>query len=198
MTYLIIGTILAIGSAGYLTSCNIRSGTSDKQTTIAKDTTKQDAIQENTFEGMRKMALSVTADQLGLVLSSDNTIVYGVIMDWGMNEGIATVVSYQTGDASLYISSGGGVIGGGQHKNVNIAAKQFVSKAQACLHHAIKTDSTTLPIANEVKFYLLTNKGVFTGKEQMKNFENNSSYWLELFQEGNNVLTELRKQAKNQ
>jgi len=27
----------------------------------------------------------------------------------------------------------------------------------------------------------------------MKNFENNSSSWLKLFEEGNNVLTELRK-----
>jgi len=47
-----------------------------------------------------------------------------------------------------------------------------------------------------VKFYLLTNNGVYVGQEQMKNFENNSSTWSKLFEEGNIVLTELRKTSE--
>ena len=105
----------------------------------------------------------------------------------------ATTVSYQTGDASLYLSSGGGVIGGGQHQNVNSAAKQFVTLAQTFLDKTAKTETKPLPATDEVKFYLLTNKGVFVGQETMKNFENKSSSWLKLFEEGNNVITELRK-----
>jgi len=53
-----------------------------------------------------------------------------------------------------------------------------------------------LQSTDEVKFYLLTNKGIFAGQEQMKKFENNSSTWLKLFEEGNNVLTELRKTSE--
>ena len=109
----------------------------------------------------------------------------------------ATTVSYQTGDASLYISTGGGVIGGGQHQNVNRAAKQFVSLAQTFLDKTTKTETTALPSTNEVKFFLLTNKGVFVGQEQMKNFENNSSAWLKLFEEGNKVLAQLRLTTEN-
>ncbi|NTV41414.1 MAG: hypothetical protein HGA61_04035 [Candidatus Moranbacteria bacterium] len=93
---------------------------------------------------------------------------------WKVSGAIATIVSYQTGDASLYLSSGGGVIGGGQHQNVNSAAKQFVSLSQTFLDKTTKTETTPLPLTDEVKFYLLTNKGVFVGQEQMKNFENNS------------------------
>ena len=121
------------------------------------------------------------------------TVVYGVIMDWEMGGAIATIISYQTGDASLYLSSGGGVIGGGQHQNVNSAAKQFISVAQTFLEKTIKTETTPLPSTDEVKFYFLTNKGVFVGQETIINFENNSSPWLKLFEEGNNVLTEIRK-----
>lgn len=44
-----------------------------------------------------------------------------------------SAVLHQTGEASLYLSLGGGVIGGGQHQNVNSAAKQFVSLAQTFL-----------------------------------------------------------------
>nr|WP_321453195.1 hypothetical protein [uncultured Carboxylicivirga sp.] len=109
-----------------------------------------------------------------------------------MGGATATTVSYQTGDASLYLSSGGGVIGGGQHLNVNKAAKQFVSLAQTFIDKTTKTETTDLPAIDEVKFYLLTNKGIFVGQEQMKNFENNSSDLMKLFEEGNNVLSQLR------
>ncbi len=151
---------------------------------------------ENAFEGLRNMAFSATPEQLGLSLSTEKTVVYAVIMDWEMGGATATTVSYQTGDASLYLSSGGGVIGGGQHRNVNIAAKQFISLAQTFLDKATKTEATPLPSRDEVKFYMLTNKGVFAGQETIKNFENNTSPWLKLFEEGNNVLTELRKTSE--
>ncbi len=195
MTYIISGIILAGGLVFYLTSCRNKSTADGKQSVSDQDTTKSKVHQtkENAFEGLRNMAFSATPEQLGLSLPKDKTVVYGVIMDWEMDGAIATTVSYQTGDASLYLSSGGGVIGGGQHQNVNSAAKQFVSLAQTFLDKTVETSTTPLPLTDKVKFYLLTNKGVYAGQESMKNFENNSSTWLKLFEEGNNVLTELRK-----
>lgn len=151
---------------------------------------------ENAFEGLRDMAFSATPEQLGLSLPTNKTVVYGVIMDWEMGGATATTVSYQTGDASLYLSSGGGIIGGGQHQSVNSAAKQFVNLAQTFLDKTVKTETTPLPSTDDVRFYLLTNNGTFVGQETIKNFENNSSSWQKLFEEGNNVLTELRKTSE--
>lgn len=148
---------------------------------------------ETAFEDLRSMAFSTTPEVLGLSLPADKISVYGLIMDWGMDGAVATSVSYQTGDASLYLSSGGGIVGGGQHQNVNSAAKKFVSLGQVFLDKAIKTQTTALPAADQVKFYFLTNNGIYVGQDIMKNFENNSSPWLKLFEEGNNVLTELRR-----
>ena len=198
MTYIIIGIILAGGLVFYLTSCGNKTTVKDNQTTNYQDTSKPKVhlTKENSFEGLRNMAFSATPEQLGLSLPTDKTVVYGVIMDWEMGGATVTTVSYQTGDASLYLSSGGGVIGGGQHQNVNSSAKQFVDLAQTFLDKTTKTETTSLPSTDEVNFYLLTNKGVFVGQEQMKNFENNSSPWLPLFEEGNNVLTELRKTSE--
>lgn len=147
----------------------------------------------NKFQDLRSMALSITAEQLGIILPLDKTVVYGVVMDWEIGDGIVTLVSYKTGDASLYLSSGGGIIGGGQYANVNAAARQYVEKAQSFLVNADKTTTTTnLPAKNELHFYLLTNKGVFLGKEEISNIENNSSQWIDLFTEANIVITELR------
>jgi hypothetical protein len=195
MAYIILGIILAGALVFYLVSCKNKSTASNKQITKSQDNNKTEVYQtkENIFEEFRNMAFTSTPEQLGLSLPTDNTIVYGVIMDWGMARATATIVSYQTGDASLYLSSGGAVIGGGQHQNVNSAAKQFVTLAQTFLGKTTKTVATGLPDTDVVKFYLLTNKGVYVGQDQMKNFENNSSVWLKMFEQGNNVLTELRK-----
>ena len=139
------------------------------------------------------MALTVTPEQLGLVLPSDKHIVYGVIMDWAMDDAIATTVAFSSGDASLYLSSGGGTIGGGQHEKVSAVAKSFVDLAQTMLTKSTKTEATPLPRQDVVNFYLLTNRGIHVGQDEMNNFQNNSSNWLNLFIEGNNVLAELRK-----
>ncbi len=71
------------------------------------------------------MAFTTTPEQLGLSMPTDKTSVYGVAMDWEMGSATATTTAYQTGDASLYLSSGGGVIGGGQHQKINSAAKHY-------------------------------------------------------------------------
>jgi hypothetical protein len=115
ITYIIIGIILVGGLVFYLTSCVNKSTANDNQTISDQHTTKPKVHQtkENAFEGLRNMAFTATPEQLGLSLPADKTVVYGVIMDWEMGGATATTVSYQTGDASLYLSSGGGVIGGG-------------------------------------------------------------------------------------
>jgi hypothetical protein len=194
MIYIISGIIIAGGLVFYLASCGNKSFAKDNRINTTQDTIKTKVHQtyENAFEGLRNMAFSTTPEQLGLSLQTGRIIVYGVIMDWEIGGAIATTVSYQTGDASLYLSSGGGVIGGGEHQNVNRAAKQFVSLAQTFLNKTTETEKTSLPGTGEVNFYLLTNKGIYIGKEQMKNFESNSSPWLKLFEAGNNVLTEIR------
>jgi hypothetical protein len=146
----------------------------------------------NPFQELRNKAFNVTAKELGIILSENETKVYGIVMDWEMGGATASTVAFQTGDASLYLSSGGGVIGGGTHQNVKIAAKNFVKMADSFFEKSTKTENNTLPEANSVNFYLLTNKGVYVAREKMENFENNSSEWISLFEQGNRVLTELR------
>ncbi len=199
MTYLIIGIFLAIGLF-YMTMSQNNSEANDnpKPTRQNSEKPKTHQTQSNAYEGLRNMAFSTTAERLGLSLPADKTTVFAVIMDWGMDGAIATTVAYQTGDASLYLSTGGGVIGGGQHQNVNDAAKKFVDFAQSYLPNSTKTESNKLPKSDEVLFYFLTNDGMYVGKEHMDNFKTNSSPWLKLFEEGNKVLTELRIVNENQ
>ena len=148
ISYIInIGFLIAGGLSYFLfTSCGDKKTINNSQTS-QPDTTKQKTIEtkENAFLDLRSMAFSVTPEQLKLSLPADKTLVYGIVIDWEMNGATATIVSYQTGDASLYLSSGGGVIGGGQHENVSNASKHFVTFGQSFIDKATKTEKTTNP-----------------------------------------------------
>ncbi len=195
MIYSVLGLLVVGGLIFFLTSCNNKSKADGQAEQQSLDTTQRQKVNPNNnpYAEMRNMALGVTADQLGVQLPADQTKIYGVVMDWDLPEGTATLISFVSGDASLYLSSGGGVIGGVGHDNVKQATLAFIDKAGKYLSKTTKTETTTLPDKDGVRFYLLTNKGKFVGQEQMKNFENNSSEWLDLFEEGNKVITELHK-----
>jgi hypothetical protein len=196
MTYLFIVLIVIASLVFYIVRSTKMTKTSDKSEKPAASTSND--AQENAYEGLRSLALNMSADTLGITLPSDKIVVYGVVMDWNMGKAIATLTAFQTGDASLYLSSGGGILGGGPRPSVNSVARQLVAAASEYIDKARKTETTPLPGSNEIRFYLLTNKGTYEVREEMKNFENKTSPWLGLFNEANNVLTALRLTMKQQ
>lgn len=125
-----------------------------------------------------------------LNLNVEENEAYGIIVDWNVGNGIVTITSFNPGEASMYLSSGGGV--GGQHESVRNAVKTYLAKGQTFLGKATQTEENNLPNEYEVHFFLITKQGKFFGKDNMANMENGSSDWLTLFEEANNVLTELR------
>ena len=194
MIYVVTGLLAISGLVFYLTSCNSKSKAGGQVEQQLQDTTKRQKVDPNNnpYTDMRNMALGVTTDQLGVQLPADQTKIYGVVMDWDVGEGTATLVSFTTGDASLYLSSGGGFIGGGGHDNVIKATTNFIKKSERYLDRASLTEATPLPDKNGLTFYFLTNKGKFKATEQMENIESEKSQWLDLFTEANNLITEIR------
>jgi hypothetical protein len=134
----------------------------------------------------RERALKSTPEQLKISLPSDTTKVFGVIIDKQTSKRRITIVTFQTGYASLIIFNGGITL-----EYVNNVAKQFVSLAQSYLDKTTKTETMPLPDKHHVNFYLLTNKGVFVGQETMKNLKNNTSPLLGLFLAGTKVEADI-------
>jgi hypothetical protein len=190
MIYIIIGIILVGGLAFYLTSCNIKQTSSDQ--CLDSNKVKKTKVQENPYPGLRGQSLSVTPDQLQLMLDDRNTSLYGIVMDWDIGEAVATVVAFQTGDASLYISTGQIYIGGYAHENIRSAALVFLREGQKYLKNAVLTTETPLPDKGCVRFYFLTNKGKYFLQETEENIESKKSDLTNLFDLGNRVITEYR------
>jgi hypothetical protein len=91
--------------------------------------------------------------------------VHVVLMDWHVTRGTVTVLAAVDGTASLYLSSGGGFLGGGQrHEQLNRQAKQAVALAQVILPQFQSASTYPLPAPGWVSFYAATSSGVYTAQ----------------------------------
>jgi len=109
-----------------------------------------------TYAMMRRHALETR------VPGARRDAVQSVLMDWHVDRGTVTVVATADGTASLYLSSGGGLIGGGQrYAEIREAALHAVSVATSHRSHFDLTEMTALPALGDVTFYLITGEGVW-------------------------------------
>lgn len=122
---------------------------------------------ETVYQGLRNMVLCGTRERFGLGPTSSPNEPWGVVMDWGVTSGTATVMALSDGSASIYLSSGGGYLGGQKQEPVKNAALHAVEVAREYPSQMKKTTDYNLPATEEVIFYLLTDSGVLTasGKE---------------------------------
>jgi len=187
ISYLLIGIISIVG-IGILISCNNKS-----KKEIIDNPQKEEKIKEqNPYMDMRKMALEVTAEQLGLQIPNDYIKVYGIITDLDMNGGTVTIVTYVTGDTSIYLSSGGGYIGAGQHESVRKVTKEFVDNGHLISFKGKQYENTDLPTNGNANFYFLSNARNTKITESIVKMESGESEFSKLFAELNNVMTEIR------
>jgi len=149
---------------------------------------------KDVYLGLRNMALGMTREKAGLPATFAATEPWGVIMDWVVSQATATIIAFSNGHASIYLSAGGGFIGGGEsHESVRNAAKKMVAVARVCQPHTHSTSEYPLPQKqDEVLFYLLTDAGIFTAdalKEDLSNYHH--PLW-QLHDAAQSVITEYR------
>jgi hypothetical protein len=160
-----------------------------------KDTSKPRAtkVNDNPYEGLKRLAYSVTYSQLHLPDPGGKEVLYGVLMDWDFEgKGVITLVTFKSGEASIYFSTGSGNIGGGQHEDVKKAVKMFVEEAQSLLNRATNKDTALKSESSVVKFYLMTNKGKYTVKDKMANINNRTSLISPMFEKAINLIDQIR------
>lgn len=143
----------------------------------------------------------VTADLRGRLLrgtASQFSIkpvagVWGVLMETGYPEAAATLVALGDGTASLYFSSGGGVIGGGPHPSINAAARHLVELAGRNSSRMKPTSEFPLPGSGDTTFYVLTTNGVLRADAREETLGGGAHPLSELFFAGHEVITGLRE-----
>jgi len=86
-----------------------------------------------------------------------------VLMDWHVTNGTVTVLAAVDGTASMYLSSGGGFIGGGQScPELRQAAQRAVEIATGLKSRFQKTENLNLPARENVALFIVTDDGAYT------------------------------------
>jgi hypothetical protein len=147
------------------------------------------------MKGLRDRVLTSSAEDMGLSGKDAEAKVWGVLMEVAFPSAVATIVSIRDGTASLYTSTGGGVLGGYSARE---QAKRFVLEAEKHLAEMKPTKSFPYPEVGRLKFYVLTRNGVYTADADEKELVNGQHALSPLFLAGNNVITGLRTASERE
>jgi len=145
--------------------------------------------------GLRLQALS-SATNSNLRRTADYPLVRGVLMDWPMDKGTLSVVSFSTGDASIFTTGNFGISGGIGHENVRAAAQSFVRAAGRHYNDGTVTKDFPYPKAGRVRFYLICYDNVRVIDADLEAARDGAGRCSDLYVEGQNVITQLRLVAE--
>lgn len=145
------------------------------------------------YKGLREQVLKLKLKDLGIDSKKYPNQVYATLMETGYKKATVTVASIIDGTTSLYFSNGGGVLGSGQDKSVKDATMGLLHFSEKHLKQMKETVSFPSPKIGEVKFYIITKKGVFTYSALENDLGYKKDKLHELFFAGQYVISEVRK-----
>jgi hypothetical protein len=144
------------------------------------------------FLGLRSQLLEVDPAELQLSPSQRLPRVWAVLMEMGLDTGTASLVAVADGTTSLYLSTGGGIIGGGEHQAVRRASEAFLEAAEAHLDRLQPVAAAPLPQAGAVRFHARTYDSLRSAEAAEGELADGRSELAPLFYAGHEVLTQLR------
>jgi len=151
-----------------------------------------DTSPKGVYSGLRQNALSIKRDDLDVSSPLNNAPVWGILMETGHGAVTATLFALADGTTSLYLSNGGGVIGGQAHETVRIANASFMNQANHSLEHLTATAMFPIPEPAHTVFYVLTDSGILTGGALENDLGHGRHPLSPLFHAGHELITQLR------
>lgn len=166
----------------------IRTYARDRKSSISDAQQKrQEAVSD-----LRHQALTGTRETFNLDTVATANTPWGVVMETGFTEGYFSLVALSDGSASIYLSSGGGSIGGRAHETIRRASEAMVAVAAQFQPQATVTKEFPLPKEGQTVFYLLTDAGVFTASAPEEDLGEERHAWAPLFYAGHEVISQYR------
>ena len=141
---------------------------------------------------LRERALAITAADLNLAPIEARPHVWAALMELGYRDAVASLAVFADGTSSLYISTGGGVIGAGEHKTVREAADRFLSVVETHVSEFERADDTPLPKPGRVRFYVRTFQTTLTAEADESALKVPAHKLCPVFVAGHAVITQMR------
>jgi hypothetical protein len=153
---------------------------------------------ESVYLGLRNLALQNPPTKIQGASTAEPGEPFAVLMDWGIPAGTASVAAYADGSASVYLSSGGGYLGGGQsHESIRNAAMKTVEIASELKSLMQPTTTYPLPQRGQVTFYVRTDAGVLTATASEDDLRSHRSPFYKLGDSAQTLITDYRLMQEN-
>ncbi len=151
-------------------------------------------IVESYYE-LRDMVIQLSSNRLGGEIQGERTIV-AVLMEFARPQAVVTLAAIADGTASLYFSSGGGVIGAGENELVRMVALDFIDVAAYTGKTLEETISCPLPQQGFVRFYVVGLGYVLTAEVLEEALKDNANPLSRLFCKGHELISAIRLHEK--
>jgi hypothetical protein len=148
------------------------------------------SLREQLFHGD---LLALTGGAPGEAAPGTEPEVIGVAMEIGFDTGTCLVFGLRDGSASVYLSSGGGSIGGQTRPHINAAAKRLVERARPLLGRLPKVAEYPLPADGRVRFSLFTTAGVHASEADERDLMREEGELFPLFAAAHEIITGFRQ-----
>jgi hypothetical protein len=114
------------------------------------------------------------------------------VMDTVYPNAAVTLVALADGTTSLYLSTGGGIIGGGEHERVAAVTRRLVTMAEEAVDAIPSVADDALPPEGATTMRVLTYEGPHAVTAPEDDFGNGRHKLSPLFHGAQDVITELR------
>jgi hypothetical protein len=143
------------------------------------------------YSGLRTQVLTIKPTDIGLTREGSGAV-WGLLMETGYPEVVATLVALADGTVSMYFSNGGGIIGVGQHDGPRKAAAELLVAAVGHKPECVAVDAYPLPKNGMVRFYLLTWDGVLAAEAVEEDLGDGRSRLSPLFHKAHELISAVR------
>jgi hypothetical protein len=167
-------------------------GESPDPTFVSTDTSP-----DGVYSRLRHQALYAKRIDVGISPPAADAPAWGALMETGYDAATVTLFALAGGTTSLYISTGGGVIGGEDHESVQQSNAAFIQEANRLLPHLEPCESFPVPEMGHTIFYVLTDAGILTCDALEDDLGEDHHVLSPLFYSGHEVIGQLRLISEN-
>ncbi|MGD0834301.1 MAG: hypothetical protein ABSA40_07745 [Candidatus Dormibacteria bacterium] len=147
----------------------------------------------NVYQSLRSQALAASPSLAGFTSSGTDRVVYGAVMDWAMDRVVVTVLALEDGTGSVYLSTGGAVIGGGFHEPVRQAVRAFILAFEPFVDRMVADHDPQPPPQGCTDLRALTTRGRLVARAPTAEFGEGPHPMSGVFHAGQGVITVIRQ-----
>ncbi|TMC05409.1 MAG: hypothetical protein E6J35_03875 [Chloroflexi bacterium] len=141
---------------------------------------------------LRAKLLRAKPADFGLAATPELPRVWGAMMEMRIGSADVSLVAVAEGSTSLYFSTGGGVIGGGEHESVRAANRKLLGVIEK-LFPAFVAREAPVPVLNgAVSFAVFTYDGLRAARDTEERLRQKKSPLWPAYYIGQEIITALR------